>query len=317
MELIFFKPVFKEKVWGGSYFREEYGFDLPSERTGECWLIGAHENGDSEIASGYYQGKTLGWLYREHRELFGMRREERYPLLVKIIDAQDKLSVQVHPDDSYARIHENGSPGKKECWYILNCEPDSKIIIGHRAKTKQELQERIRRGQWKELLWEIPIQKGDFFVIEPGCIHAIEEGTQILEIQENSDITYRLYDYGRLQNGIPRELHTEKAVDVIRVPYEQPMLSGMEERTDSYVKRWLVSCEAFTVWKLEVMGSASFLQNDDFLNVCVTEGQGEIDGREIQKGDAFMIPSGYGAYTMKGTFSCMVSAPGHVLSAEE
>lgn len=137
-------------------------------------------------------------IVEKHPEVFGNVDSDRFPLLIKIIDAKDDLSIQVHPDDDYAKVHENGSLGKTECWYILDCKENATIVIGHNAWTKRGIKPMIHEGKWSEFIREIPIKKGDFLQIDPGTVHAIKGGTLILETQQNSDITYRVYDYGRL-----------------------------------------------------------------------------------------------------------------------
>ena len=141
MELLFLEPVFKEAIWGGTKLRDSFGYDIPSDTTGECWAISAHKNGDCKIAGGRYDGRYLSQLWEEEPELFGNYPGSQFPLLIKIIDAKNDLSIQVHPDDAYASEHENGSLGKTECWYVLDCEPGTKIVIGHNAKDKKELEE--------------------------------------------------------------------------------------------------------------------------------------------------------------------------------
>ena len=197
------KPVFKEAVWGGRKLRDDFGYEIPSDSTGECWGIGAHKNGDCEIAEGTYKGEHLSKLWEEHPELFGNedgKYGKEFPLLIKIIDAKSDLSIQVHPDNAYAKEHENGSLGKTECWYILDSEPGTQIVIGHHAKDKEELMQMVEEKRWKDLIREVPVKKGDFYQIDPGCVHAIKGGTVILETKQSSDITYRVYDYDRKCN---------------------------------------------------------------------------------------------------------------------
>ena len=138
-EPIFLEPVFQEKIWGGDRLRTSFGYDIPSGHTGECWAISGHPGGDCRIKG--RPGQTLGGLWREERALFGGLAGEGFPLLVKLLDAREDLSIQVHPDDSYAHLHENGASGKTECWYILDCDPDATIIIGHHARSPRELRE--------------------------------------------------------------------------------------------------------------------------------------------------------------------------------
>lgn len=159
-ELLFMEPVFKEAIWGGSRLKEVYGYDIPSDHTGECWAISAHKSGDGRVASGAYKGQTLSSLWENHRELFGAEGAEGvFPLLVKIIDAKSDLSIQVHPDDVYAGVHENGSLGKMECWYILDCDPDATIVVGHNAKDHDEMVRMIEEKRWGEFIRQIPIKK--------------------------------------------------------------------------------------------------------------------------------------------------------------
>ena len=236
--------------------------------------------------------------------------------MVKIIDAREDLSIQVHPDDAYAGIHENGSLGKTECWYVLDCAENASLVIGHHAKTRQELASMIEEGRWGELIREIPIQKGDFIQIDPGTVHAIKGGCLILETQQNSDVTYRLYDYDRLQNGKPRELHLQKSMDVITVPAKDAAdsvvsVAGLSKNRMNE----LYSCGYYQIFKLDVDG---VFQLDEaqgswpFLLMSVLEGTGSADGYPLKKGDHFIVPCGYGNLRLEGTISLMASAPGKI-----
>lgn len=306
-DIIFLEPVFKSMIWGGNKLESEFGYQIPSDHTGECWAISAHKNGDCIIKNGEYEGKTLSWLWENHRELFGNSEGEVFPLLIKIIDAKADLSIQVHPDDAYATRKENGALGKTECWYILDCDEDGKIVIGHNAKEKEELREMINQNRWQELIRVCPIKKGDFFQIEPGTVHAIKAGTMILETQQNSDITYRLYDYGRLDNGKPRELHIEKSIDVINCPHKDKKAEGKLTSHGSYDMEQLISCGFYTVERIVLHGEQEFTQDQRFSNISVIDGNGMIDGRMLQKGDHFILPSGYGTYRLTGNMELIVS----------
>ena len=213
-------------IWGGERLGTDWPYQIPGEGTGECWAVSAHPNGDCTIKEGIYAGKTLSQLWEEEPALFGNTGLDRFPLLTKIIDAKTDLSIQVHPDDTYAKAHENGSLGKTECWYILDCEEDSALVIGHNAKDKEELTAMIREGRWNAFIRELPVKKGDFIQIDPGTVHAIKGGIMLLETQQNSDITYRVYDYDRLTEGKPRQLHVEQSIDVITVRGESDFLSA-------------------------------------------------------------------------------------------
>lgn len=305
-ELLFMRPVFKTMIWGGNRMRKEYGYDIPADNTGECWAISAHENGDGEIKGGTYDGMKLSALYREHRELFGDHKD-RFPLLIKIIDAKDDLSVQVHPDDEYAFVHENGSLGKTECWYILDCDEDAKIVIGHNARSKEELASMIHEGRWTDLITPRPIHKGDFFQIDPGTVHAIKTGTLILETQQSSDITYRIYDYGRLQNGKPRQLHVEQSIDVINCPHKDHDTAQISSRVGDSSVVTLVDCRFYKVLKTDVEGVAHFEAPSTYRLFSVIEGEGTIDGTPVRKGDHFIMPLGYGDFTLEGRMSLISS----------
>lgn len=306
-EILFLNPVFKEMIWGGSRLREEFQYEIPGEKTGECWAVSAHSNGDCEIAAGTYQGKTLSWLWKQEHSLFGNAPGEVFPLLVKIIDAREDLSIQVHPDDAYAKIHENGSLGKTECWYILDCDPGASIVIGHTARDTAQLRNMISDGKWEDLLSVRPIKKGDFFQIKPGTVHAIKAGTLILEIQQSSDITYRLYDYGRLKDGQPRELHLEKSMDVIGCPHIETAAQKEVEKRECCEIEELVSCEFYTVSKVSLHGEAEFQQKEPFTIIDIMEGEGAIDHTPLKKGMHLILPAGYGKYRLTGEMDLMIS----------
>lgn len=294
-------------VWGGSRLRTEFGYDIPDDHTGECWAVSAHPNGDCTVKNGVYKGKSLSWLWKNRRELFGNRREEAFPLLIKIIDAKDDLSIQVHPDDEYAKANENGALGKTECWYILDCKENATIVIGHNAKDKDELKDMIEQKRWSELIKVRPIKKGDFFQITPGTVHAIKAGTMLLETQQNSDITYRLYDYDRLDKGKPRQLHIEKSIDVIKCPHTDTPVGGKTIKKETYEIQELIKCRYYTVKKLKIWGACDFIQDKDFMNFSIIQGEGEIDGNHLSKGDNFIIPYGYGQFSLNGDMEIIIS----------
>lgn len=309
MELLFMEPVLKEMIWGGSRLKQVYDMEIPSDHTGECWAISAHQNGDCKVVGGTYDGCTLSGLWKNHPELFGNCPGDRYPLLIKIIDAKQDLSIQVHPDDEYAAVHENGSLGKTECWYILDCDPDTQIVIGHHAKDHKEMEEMILEKRWDEFIRVIPVKKGDFFQIDPGCLHAIKGGTLILETQQNSDITYRVYDYDRLSDGKPRQLHVKQSIDVIKAPFEseRAVPQVQTRQLDHAVESHLITCSFYSVYKYEIDGSFTQTFDKPFVNVTVVEGEGQINGIEIKKGQSFIIPAGYGECRWDGTMSLICS----------
>lgn len=306
--ILFLKPVFKQMIWGGDRLGKDWPYEIPGDNTGECWAVSAHPNGDCTVTEGIYEGTTLSELWKEQPELFGNTGLDRFPLLIKIIDAKADLSIQVHPDDAYAMKNENGSLGKTECWYILDCPEDAKLVIGHNAGSKEELRRMIEEKRWSELIREIPVKKGDFIQIDPGTVHAIKGGLMILETQQNSDITYRVYDYDRLSNGKPRELHIEKSIDVITVPakpVEDSVISvgGLPENTMNL----LISCDYYKVWKMDITKPVTFTQEYPFLIMSVIEGDGLINGQLIKKGDHFILPAGFGQFDLQGNMQIIAS----------
>lgn len=307
-EILFLDPVCTHNIWGGTKLREEFGYKAAGDDIGECWGISAHPHGDGSIKYGAFAGMKLSKVWETHPEVFGNLSYDRFPLMTKIIDASEDLSIQVHPDDAYAKVNENGSFGKTECWYILDCPKDGTLVIGHNAKDKEELSAMIHEGRWAEFIREIPVKKGDFIQIDPGTVHAIKGGMLILETQQNSDITYRVYDYDRLQDGKPRELHVEKSMDVITIPaksIEESVKSALDLPRNTLNE--LYSCQYYDVFKLDVCGKANFEQKYPFLLMSVVEGDGIVDGQPLKKGDHFILPHDYGTVNVQGTMSIVAS----------
>ena len=303
-------PVFKEKIWGGRKLETEFGYEIPAGPVGECWAISAHPAGDDEIASGEYAGKTLSWLWDEHRELFGNCEGDRFPLLVKIIDAKDDLSIQVHPDDDYAAEHENGSLGKKECWYVLSAEPGQTIVVGQRAHSREEFAQMVEEGRWSELLNEIPIKAGDFFQIDPGTVHAIKGGTVILESQQSSDVTYSVYDYDRKQDdGTLRPLHMQQALDVIDFDCA-PLTSGEVELSGPVTTLEQNECYTVDLVRVGEDGCPAELAVETphpFTCISVIEGEGVVNDREVKKGTHLLALSACDALELSGTMQVVLS----------
>lgn len=303
-------PVFKEKIWGGRKLETEFGYEIPAGPVGECWAISAHPAGDDEIASGEYAGRTLSWLWDEHRELFGNCEGDRFPLLVKIIDAKDDLSIQVHPDNDYAAEHEDGSLGKKECWYVLSAEPDQTIVVGQRAHSREEFAQMVEEGRWSELLNEIPIKAGDFFQIDPGTVHAIKGGTVILESQQSSDVTYRVYDYDRKQDdGTLRPLHMQQALDVIDFDCA-PLTSGEVELSGPVTTLEQNECYTVDLVRVGEDGCPAELAVETphpFTCISVIEGEGVVNGREVKKGTHLLALSACDTLELSGTMQVVLS----------
>lgn len=314
--LMFLQPVFKEMIWGGNRLATEFGYDIPGDDTGECWGISAHPNGDCTVRSGEYSGMKLSQVWSEHPELFGREKSEGvFPLLTKIIDAKADLSIQVHPSDDYAKVHENGSLGKTECWYILDCPEGATLVVGHNAADKEECAKMIHEGRWSEFIREVPVHKGDFVSIVPGTVHAIKAGVMLLETQQNSDITYRVYDYDRLSNGKKRELHVEKSIDVINAPAAPAENSihnfaNVAKNTPVLMEK----SEYYRVWKLvtaDNAGDGLSVKNDfdaKYLLVSVVSGDGMINGLAVKKGDHFIVTNECDEFKPSGIMELIISA---------
>ena len=311
-EPLFLQSVMQEKIWGGTKLRDVFGYEIPSNHVGEYWAISAHPNGVSTVKNGRFAGQKLDVLYAEHRELFGNRPEPVFPLLTKILDANDWLSVQVHPDDAYGLEHE-GELGKTECWYVIAADERAEIIYGHNAKSKEELRQQIESKDWDHLLTKIPVKAGDFFYVPSGTMHAIGSGILILETQQSSDTTYRVYDFDRKDDaGNLRELHLEQSIDVLTIG-EPANSRPVTIQADSLTSTLLVANDFFAVYKWDIVGSVNFKKTADYSLVSVLEGVGEleVDGSvyQIEKGEHFILPSDVKEWTLSGDLQLIVSHP--------
>lgn len=300
------KPVFKERIWGGSRLRTEFGYPIPSDRTGECWGISGHANGSNIIARGPYQGRTLRDLYQTNPALFKGAKSPEFPLLTKIIDAKDDLSVQVHPGDDDVK----GTPdttGKTECWYVLDAEKGASIILGHNAQSKEAFKAAIDANQWDQVLRVIPVHIGDFIYVPSGTVHAIKKGLLILETQQSSDTTYRLYDYMRKDASHQmRPLHIDQALDVMVIPSPKEMIHAVPDSANGNAKLTLISNAYFTVEKWRVQTPMKFVI-DGFKLFTLIEGSGTLNQEPIQKGDHFIVTGDDETLTFDGDFSAIVS----------
>ena len=311
-EPIFLKPVFKERIWGGTQLHELFNYDIPSDQTGECWGISAHANGPNEIMNGPLAGKTLTEAWEENREQFGDQAGEELPLLVKILDAKKDLSVQVHPDDTYAQEKENEAYGKTECWYVIDCEEGAEIVFGHHATTREELQAMVENGEWDKLLRKVKVHPGDFFYVPSGTIHAIGAGVQILETQQSSDITYRVYDYDRVgADGNKRELHLNESLEVTTVPHEDPQLNRESSKDKGLKEESLVKADYFGVVLWELHGRSPQFRFEKHILVSVIEGKGMVkvgnQRHAVKKGSHFILPTTMAPFELEGKAKMVVS----------
>ena len=311
MSILKLKPSCKDYIWGGHRLAEEYGIQSDKDVLAEAWVLSCHPDGPCVIVNGPNAGKTLAQYIQENgSQALGThcRRFRDFPILVKFIDAAQNLSVQVHPGNRYALAEEH-QYGKTEMWYVMDAAPNSFLYYGFKREVSQEeFARRIQEDTLLEVLNAVPVQKGDVLFIESGTIHAIGAGILIAEIQQNSNVTYRVYDYGRVgKDGKKRDLHIEKALAVTnRVPI---LRSG---RSYPHV----ADCDYFTVDRLNLDGSVmrkveGAVNEDSFVSILIMNGKGSIScgGEQVpyQKGDSVFLPAGSGAYTMEGSCDALIT----------
>lgn len=304
----------KDYIWGGNRLREEYGKLSDADKIAESWELSCHKDGASVIANGEFKGKTLmEFIDGQGKNVLGdnCKRFEYFPILIKLIDAKDNLSVQVHPDNEYA-IRVEGEYGKTEMWYIVDCDEGAELLYGFKNNiSKDEFERRIKDNTLLEVTNSVPVHKGDVFFIESGTLHAIGKGILIAEIQQNSNTTYRIYDYGRVgADGKPRQLHIDKAVEVTELTPPKYPTKAMGEliQKAGYTTQLLSQCEYFRVNKIDTEDKCTLNASEaSFNSILVLDGHGEIDGVELKKGDSCFIPAGYGEYTFNGKAELVVT----------
>lgn len=309
MSVIKLKPAFKDYLWGGTRLRDDFGKDCDFDKVAESWELSCHKDGNSVVDSGKFAGLTLAdYIEKSGKAVLGADCEkfENFPILIKLIDAKDNLSVQVHPNNEYA-MRVEGEYGKTEMWYIVDCDEGAELLYGFKHEiSKDEFAERIANNTLLEVTNSVPVKKGDVFFIESGTLHAIGKGILIAEIQQNSNTTYRIYDYGRVgKDGKPRELHVEKAKDVTRLAPAKQYPETPVEQKDGYTVKLLSSCDYFTTYALDVESKAVLNANEkSFNSVLVLEGEGSIASAEesisFKKGDSIFIDAATGSYTIDG-----------------
>lgn len=314
MALLKLCPSYKDYLWGGHRLVEKYNKEFDGDILAESWELSCHPDGPSYISNGSYAGKTLQeYIDQEGKKVLGSncQKFEEFPILAKFIDAKDNLSIQVHPDNEYALKNE-GQYGKTEMWYIMDCEEGAFLYYGFKKEvSKEEFEERIKTDTLLEVLNAVPVQKGDVLFIEAGTIHAIGKGIVIAEIQQNSNVTYRVYDFGRVgKDGKKRELHIDKAVEVTnRVP--------ISRKNTCYPH--VASCDYFTVDCLNMDGKLmssmkGSVNEDSFVSILIMEGEGTIScGEEeipYRKGDSFFMSAESGEYEINGKCEALITTVG-------
>ena len=311
MEPLKLRPAFQDYIWGGTRLREEFGKQAELERIAESWELSCHPSGESVIMNTVGKGMTLreyleqDWTVRVGE---GAARFSAFPVLIKLIDACQDLSVQVHPDDRYAREHENGENGKTECWYVVDCEEGAALAYGfQRELSQEEFREAIQQGTLLDYMQLVPVRKGDVFFIEAGTLHAIGAGILVAEIQQNSNVTYRVYDYERVgADGKPRELHIEKALAVTKTWSAPPRMKRPPVQHAGYTSTVIADCPYFTTTELTIAEEAVFPEGDgtSYTHLLCTDGEAALIYDEgvvmpIAKGESVFLPANFGAYTIR------------------
>lgn len=316
MEITLLRPTIKETLWGGRRLIDEFGMKTDGDNAAEAWLLSCHKDGPSYAVGGEYDGKTLDEIIKaEGRGVLGTHNAEinGFPVLIKIIDARDKLSVQVHPGDEYARRVENEN-GKTEAWFVLAADDGAELIYGlNKDMSREAFARSIENGTLLENVNRVKVKAGDVVFIPSGMLHAIGAGILLAEVQQSSNTTYRVFDYERRdKNGNKRELHVKKATDVVTLEKTDADFSpeGDEIKLDGASKRALTHCRFFSMTELCVDGE--FEDNADettFVSLLVLDGDGKISANgksfDLKKGSSVFIPASYGRYALSGKFTAL------------
>ena len=295
------KAPLKDYLWGGTRLIDEFGFETENEKAAEAWMLSCHKDGNSIVKNGEYSGMTLQEVLDIWgKEVLGKKSAsfEYFPILIKLIDAKDRLSVQVHPNDEYALTHE-GEYGKTEMWYVVDCDDDAKLIYGFNQDISQgEFLERINNNNLSPVCNYVSVKKGDVFFIEAGTMHAIGKGILIAEVQQNSNTTYRVSDYGRLgADGKPRQLHIKQAVEVTKTKKPSHHYGNVGDVTlyPFGTVRELASCKYFTTEIINLDGNVGLYDNYSFISLLILDGEVSLSYTggmmKLKKGDSVFIPA--------------------------
>ncbi len=305
-EPLLLKPATKDYLWGGHKLKKLYNKEADTTVLAECWELSCHKDGLCLITNGEHAGKTLYELLEEHPEYIGVNKKaDEFPILVKLIDAKDDLSVQVHPDDDYSRKNE-GDNGKTEMWYVIDAEPGATLIYGlNKSLTKEDFRMAISQGNLEEYVNAVNVKKGDVFFIPAGMLHGIGKGIVIAEVQQSSNVTYRVFDSNRKDaNGNSRPLHIEKAIDVTTLTPE-PLYEAPANDV-------LAKCQYFTVKRINIETNTTLKAGkDSFQHLLVTEGEAVILYNSknycASAGQSLFIPAGLGEYKVLGKATLILS----------
>lgn len=316
MEILKLKPATKDYLWGGTKLKQKYNKISNEDILAETWELSAHKDGESIILNGEHQGKKFGEYYSEKgNKIVGKKYDkERFPILIKFIDALKPLSIQVHPSDEYGLANENDY-GKTEMWYVLEAEENASLFYGfNKEVTKEDYKESIENGTIEDILNKVYVKPGDVLFIEAGTVHAIGAGIVICEIQQNSNVTYRVYDYKRKdKDGNERELHIDKALEVSNLTPNPNYTFKNDNNINTSLKR-LAKSQYFDVFTGNICecGKETFKITDEaFQSLIIVDGEGliESEGQKIEftKGDSIFLPAQNGEYTLTGNAKYVLS----------
>ncbi len=307
MAILKLKPIFKDYLWGGDNLVKKFNKEYTGEILAESWELSAHQDGSSLITNGDFKGESFAqFLAESNNDVIGKNCNSNtdFPVLIKLIDAKQSLSIQVHPNDAYARRNENDN-GKNEMWYIVDATQDAYIYYGFNKEiSKSEYENHIESNTLLDVLNKVNVKKGDCFFIEAGTVHAIGEGCLIAEVQQSSNVTYRVYDYGRRDaNGNLRELHIKKAIEVSNLAPANNIAKSIDT---------LVECKYFTVEKIVINTKKTFIADEkSFHSLLILSGSGEIkncyQSLKFSKGDSIFITANNGEYTLNGEFTALLT----------
>ncbi len=314
LTLIHCRERFYENIWGGRRLESVLGKDAPAGKpVGEAWLISDHAGDESVVDEGVHSGKTLRQLLEEDsRAILGNRAEltihGRFPLLLKLLDSDDRLSVQVHPDDECAKRLDEPDVGKTEMWHVLDAEPGSELICGlDQSVTGEQFSGAVHDGSVEQLMTQFEATAGTSVFVSAGTVHAIGGGITLAEIQQNSDLTYRIYDWGRVQDdGTPRELHVDKAVEAIH--FGSPhggATRPLERETDGARVEVLAACRYFAAESVEIDGMYTRATRGDSFHIVLAKTDGVAvtsrkELRALRRGEAVLIPGAVDRFSMEG-----------------
>jgi mannose-6-phosphate isomerase len=320
-ELLVIEPVFAERLWGGTTLRAWFGPAVPEGIIGECWAVSGMPGMSGDVRSGAPEGFTLRQAW-ESGMVTGRAEAGDFPLLCKFLDPQDWLSVQVHPDDAQAQALEGQPRGKAECWLVVSCREDAALILGHTADTAADLRQSLLDGTLMEHLVTVPVAQDDFFMVNAGEVHSVGPGMLVYEVQQSSDITYRLYDFDRVgPDGQTRALHVDKGFSVVSAPHhpDRARTAGPWEQIRPRGRtRVLVDCPQFRVQRWELLHEDCQLESTGFRVLTVIGGSGRLSTQsqtvELGLGTSVVIPADSGPVRLAGDLIAITTDPGPELT---